>query len=274
MADESPPTYRDFPWRTAIAAGVLVVLALLALVAYFKTLNSGRDVVVESGRAMEAALRELPGIAEKFQRGTITTTFIEGIPESVSTRGDVLELATAQTPESFMRTDNRTTFWGWLDLGTTVSEIRVPVTFRYHLRLSDPWRLTTRDSVCVVLAPPIRPSNPPAIHTDQMEKRTESGWGRWNKAENLTELEKGLTPALEARAGDRRHLRLVREECRKSAAEYVRRWLLREDHWRKDRFTAIVVVFPDELEGDAALELERRIDPPTITFDPPVEAVR
>ena len=140
------------------------------------------------------------------------------------------------------------------------------MTFRYHLKLSDPWKLTTRENVCVVLAPAIKPSNPPAVHTDRMEKRTENGWGRSNKDENLAVLEKSLTPELEARAGDRRHLRHVREDCRKSVAEFVRRWLLREDHWRKDRFTAVVVVFTDELKGNPESVLEDRVKRPTLTL--------
>ena len=46
--------------------------------------------------------------------------------------------------------------WGKISLGKTVSSIGVPVTFRYHLRLSDPWRLAAKDHVCVVLPPPRR----------------------------------------------------------------------------------------------------------------------
>jgi hypothetical protein len=195
---------------------------------------------------------------------------VEGLPRSDSTHGNILELATSETHEFFRREDSRQTLWGWLDLGTTVSEIRVPVTFRYHLKLSEQWLLTTRGNVCVVQAPVIRPSLPPAIHTDRLEKSSQSGWARFNKAENLAELEKQLTPLLNARAADPRHLRNVREECRKSVAEFIRNWLVREDHWRKDRFTAVVVVFQDELSRPDAkleLELENRSLLPTLSLD-------
>ena len=55
---------------------------------------------------------------------------------------------------------------------------------------------------------------------------------------------------------------LVRESARRTVAEFVRSWLLIEDHWREDRFRSIVVVFPDEHPPDAVfvrptLELER-----------------
>lgn len=266
----------SFPWITAILAGVVIVLAGFALYAYLKTLRAGREMAEGTGSALRAAVSELPALAEKFREGRITTTFIEGLPDARSTQGNILELATAENHEFFRREDSKTTLWGYLDLGTTVSEIRVPVTFRYHLRLNDPWHLTLRGNVCVVVAPAFRPSLPPAIHTDRMEKSTTSGWGRFNKGENLAELEQRLTPMLEERAANRRHLALVREECRKSVAEYVRNWLVREDHWRKDRFVAIQVVFADELPAGgkepAALDLSGQ--PLTLSLDPLPEVGR
>jgi hypothetical protein len=265
---------KPFPWVIAILAATLAILAGLATLAYLRTLQSGKDVVEGTGQAVRDAVRdaarELPALAEKFRTGTSTTTFVEGLPRSDSTHGNILELATSETHEFFRREDSRQTLWGWLDLGTTVSEIRVPVTFRYHLKLSEQWLLTTRGNVCVVQAPVIRPSLPPAIHTDRLEKSSQSGWARFNKAENLAELEKQLTPLLNARAADPRHLRNVREECRKSVAEFIRNWLVREDHWRKDRFTAVMVVFQDELSRPDAkleLELENRSLLPTLSLD-------
>lgn len=267
---ESPDWKTSFPWMTAILAGLVFLVTVVALIAYLRTLGTARELANGAGGAIENAVRELPSIAEKFREGRITTTFVEGLPDATSTQGNILELATSENQEFFRREDSKLTLWGYLDLGTTVSEIRVPVTFRYHLRLTDPWRLSVRGNVCVVAAPRVRPSLPPAIHTDRMEKSTTSGWGRFNKGENLAELERGLTPMLEERAADPRHLRLVREECRKSVAEYVRNWLVREDHWGRDRFTAVVVVFEDELPpgGQGPLDVESGGRPPTITFEP------
>jgi len=152
-------------------------------------------------------------------------------------------------------------------LGTTVAEIRVPVSFRYHLRLSDPWRLAARDQVCLVLAPRIRPSLPPAIHTAEMERRAESGWARFDKNDQLDELERSMTPTLEQRARDPAHVQLVREACRQSVAAFVKKWLLREGQWRSDRFTSIVVVFPDEASVSADQELLQLRREPTLKLD-------
>ena len=62
----------------------------------------------------------------------------------------------------------------------------------------------------------------------------------------MMELERSITPTISKYAADVRHRDLVREECRKKVAEFVRDWLLREDQWRSDRFHSIRVVFADE----------------------------
>lgn len=232
-------------WFVAALLAIAIVVGL-TLVGMFKTASP-----------IVSLIRSLPEIAARFKTGTITTTFKESIPEVSSTQGDVLELATSRSDETFRREDSKSILWNTVSLGTTVSEIRVPVTFRYHVRLSDSWRLAARGNVCVVLAPRIRPSQPPAIHTEFMEKMTENGWARFNKDDNLATLEKSITPTLETRAFEPSHIRFAREACRESVAEFVKKWLVKEDRWRTDRFSAIVVVFPDEGKFDSDDQLEQ-----------------
>jgi len=62
----------------------------------------------------------------------------------------------------------------------------------------------------------------------------------------MENLERGVTAALSERAVDSAHLELVRERCRRRVAEFVRSWLLQEDHWRSDRFRSVTVIFADE----------------------------
>lgn len=265
MRKASPPmqnakAHKWFPWTTAIVAATVIVIAAFALVAYIKT---GRAVKDTADKLLDKA----PEIARNFLTGNITHSFRESIPQIASTGGDILELAVSRSDETFERSDEKKIGWDWVSLGTTVAEIRVPVTFRYHLRLSDTWRLASRGRVCIVLAPQIRPSLPPAIHTAQMEKRAESGWARFDKNEQLDELEKSMTAILERRALDATHIQLVREACRQSVAEFVKKWLMREEHWRSDRFTAIVVVFPDEAAFTSDQELSAFRYQPTITLE-------
>jgi hypothetical protein len=232
------------PSTASTVAWALVALAGLGLVGYLATLYGARN-------AAKSAMEGAAGIAARFKTGTITTTFTERLPEVRATRGDILEVATYRGQEELRREDSLNTFWDMVPLGTTVSVIRVPATFRFHIRLSDPWRLAARDHVCIVRAPAIRPSQPPAIHTDAMEKSTESGWARFNKADNLEILERSLTPELERRASALARQALVREACRTAVAEFVKTWLLKEDHWRRDRFSTVIVLFPDEARDDS-----------------------
>jgi hypothetical protein len=220
-----------------------------------------------TGRSVKSALKKIPEVAAKFKTGTITHTFIEEIPQIAPTHGDVLEVATSRSEETFTREDSKNILWDIIPLGTTVSEIRVPVTFRYHIRLSDPWRLAAKDKVCMVLAPPIRPSQPPAIHTEAMQKTTESGWARFNKDENLETLEHSITPELEQRAADAAHMKLVREACRQSVANFVKKWLMREDYRRADPFSSITVIFPDEAQVISDEQLEQFSYEPTIKLE-------
>lgn len=277
MNESSPRPSRRFPWRTAVVAGAVVLLGALGLVAYLRTLDSARQLARAGGDLARQIVTNAPAVAEKFRTGRLTQTFRESIPQIHPTGGDVLELATTRSDETFTQADERWIGWDFVYLGTTVAEIRVPVTFRYHVRLSDPWRLAVRDQVCLVLAPRIRPSLPPAIHTDGIEKRAESGWARFDGGAQLAQLEQGLTKNLSLRAADTSHLALVREACRQSVANFVRNWLLKEDQWRQDRFRAIRVVFPDELPGqasrlpmaemDIAPFLEEVPGPPTISLE-------
>jgi len=79
-----------------------------------------------------------------------------------------------------------------------------------------------------------------------MEKKSAQGWGRFNARQQMDELEQSITPTLINYAHDENHLSLVREACRKTVAEFVRDWLLKEEQWRTDRFHTIKVVFEDE----------------------------
>jgi len=244
-----------FPWRTLIVA--ITILSVIALLfgASSKTLATIEDLI-----------GVLPKIASNFKTGNITQTFNEQATHIISTHGDVLEVATLKATETFSRSDSRFIFWNSLYIGTTTSEITVPATFRYDISLSGTWRLASKNNVCIVLAPAILPSLPPAIDTDGMQKMSTSGWARFNKEENLDNLEKGITSALNERASDSNHINLVREQCRQSVAAFIKRWLLKDKYWQEDRFSAIIVYFPDEIAINSDSDLEHGDHPPTITL--------
>jgi len=193
--------------------------------------------------------------APKFTNENITASFVAAIP--TITRELNLEVATATQVETFTRSSNKTVLWGLVDLGTNTAQVRVPVTYRFHIRLRDTWKLSVRGGGVVVCAPILQPSLPPAIHTDKMERLSVRGWGRWSPTDLLEELERQITPTLTQQASDPRQLAQVRETCRLSVAEFVRLWLEHEGQWSRNGFTAIQVQFADEaaLPTEATLKL-------------------
>jgi hypothetical protein len=247
-------------WRWPL---VIIVLAVLVWLAYQKacqTVQTSQDVPVETVRELGEAAAT---IAERFQTGQITTTFISAIPHLLPDGGTKLELAAYETVETFSRSDDRRVLFDLVPLGTTVTEIRVPVTYRYHLLLNEPWHLKVSGQTCIVHAPAFHPTVPPAIDTARMEKRAESGWLRFNEDEQMEELQRNITPSLCIRAANPEHKNLVREQCRIRVADFVRSWLLREDHWREDRFSSVIVIFADEeIDDDDTL-----IEKPTLELD-------
>ncbi len=233
-----------YKWPLAI-----MFACVIALIGYMVALKAAKDTASSAGRAVQDTIRNVKNaaaeVAERFHAGYITETFTSAIPE-LNSSGMKLELASLRSVETFRRSEAKTALWDSVYLGTTTTEIRVPVTYRYHLDLVGPWKLDVDGHVCIVEAPAFQPTQPPAIHTDRMQKWSERGWARFNETEQMNQLERNITPSIERFAADSKHKELVREECRKKVAEFVRDWLLREDQWNTDRFHTIKVIFADE----------------------------
>ncbi len=241
MAEDTPPSYPAEPPARSGGGGCARL--------FFWILAAGLVVIgVVTWRFIDFAKEGAAWFGTHLVTQDINESFRQSVTEIASTNGDVLEVATMQTDETVTKSDAKSLF-NTVYLGTTVSEIRAPVVYRYHIKLSDDWKLHVEEGGhCIVHAPALRPSLPPAIRTDGMEKKSEAGWLRFNAAENLTELEKSLTPALERRAGNRSHLNLVRESSRKSVAEFVKNWVLKQDPATLAApVRSITVIFPDEI---------------------------
>tara|TARA_B100001250_G_C19682372_1_gene736430 strand:+ start:229 stop:1014 length:786 start_codon:yes stop_codon:yes gene_type:complete len=248
MSKERQSAKRDstaYLWRWPIA---VILIGLFALVAFIYILQTPGKMIETTGKGAAGIVDSLSVAAEKFRRGTITETFTASIPEFKNERGGLLELAKVTATETFKSQDKLKYDFKWFELsaGTTTTEIRVPVTYRYHLRMRDPWRLDVANGVCVVYAPDIRPSQPPALHTDKMEKSSDEGWARFNAAEQMGDLEKAITPTIRKYASGDVRIESVRENCRKTVEEFVESWLLREGQWGEGRFGIVKVYFPGE----------------------------
>ena len=165
-------------------------------------------------------------------------------PVVMRTKGGLLEVATVRALERFTREDSRD-FWG-LDLGTTVSQIQVPVTYRFHIEMAREWPIEVRGRTAVARAPAIKPSLPVALDTTLMEKYTKAGWARFNKEENLAALERSMTPTLAERASGDAYRGLAEDAARRTIAEFITTWLLKETDWKRDPAHKVVVLFPGE----------------------------
>lgn len=247
---------------------LLLALALVAFLAFRETLDRGERAVQATAEAVDqAAVRatELAvGLAEGFRSGTINETFRSYLPTVDRSRSGLLEVGSLEMVETFERSDERRVLWDAVSLGTTVSEIHVPVTYRYHVRLDGEWRLEVDEHTCRVIAPAIQPTLPPAIHTEGLEKRSEEGWLRFDGEEQLDTLQQSITPRLRQMAGDPRHVDSVRDAARHTIAEFVRGWLLAENHWGGERFRMIQVIFADEQQSEGEESLRR---PVTLTIE-------
>lgn len=179
---------------------------------------------------------------------TITTSSHSERFVVMPTAGGQLEIATVRVSETFTRSDSKLLF-DFLDLGTTVSEVRVDAVYRFHIGMAKAWPLRVVGRTCLVRAGAVRPTLPVAFDSATIERRTSSGWARFDRAENLRLLESSLTALLAERAP--LYAARAREAGRALVAEFVLEWLVREQQWRRDPEHRVVVVFDDE-PGPAA----------------------
>lgn len=173
-----------------------------------------------------------------------TTVLASGLPVVMRSQGGLLEIATVTVYERFRRTDTRE-FWG-IPLGTTVSIMQVPVTYRYHIELAREWPIHLQGTTATVRTAAVKPSLPVAIDTARMEKFTQSGWARFNKDENLALLERSITPELEKRSQLPAIRQLAMDAGRLTVREFVTTWLLKEQGWKRDPQHQVRVLFPGE----------------------------
>jgi hypothetical protein len=176
-----------------------------------------------------------------------TSTSVVGETIVMRTAGGTLEVARIKSYEGLSRTDPGVKIaWGLLDTGTTVSEIDVATLFRYHIEMAKEWPVQCSANTCVVHAGRIQASLPPAIYTHEMRKRTSNGWARFNKDENLADLEKTLTAELEKRATSQRNMLAATSAGRRTVAEFVKTWMLKTTPGKGQSLPKLLVLFPGE----------------------------
>lgn len=218
---------------------VLLLVGVLAAVIYL--LYVGFGTMADSAARTVATVET---VAEKFRQGTIENTFRQAIPEIFPLGSGRLEVAELSGEISLSKQDELRLFWDQLPLGTTRSEMKVTAHYRYHVPMDEPWSIEVEGHSCIVYAPRLMPTLPPGLDLNTLEWETKRGWMRFNTDEVKDALRQDMGQHMQSAAY--RNLSLVREPARQVIAEFIRQWLLREDHWRADRFSSVQVVFADE----------------------------
>src|SRR5260370_13170943 len=118
-------------WRWALAAVFVAWLACLAVPETCRSLREGPR------SALKDAAEAVGTIGERFHTGRITTTFTAALPR-LQPGGAILELAAYEAAETFRRSDERAALFDLVPLGTTITDIRVPVTYPSHAPFTHP----------------------------------------------------------------------------------------------------------------------------------------
>lgn len=280
---ESKPSRHESESSPSISLGSAVVLIVLILAAttiaiwfrFFSATEQSVDRSLEAiGKAAEIGVKAAVSIAREFRPEYVKETFIEWAQPTVrGNDGNILEIATATSTESFASRTYYTAFGKEVPGSGVVSKITVPATYRYHIKLNSNWEIVTRDQRMYVVAPIIEPSLPVAIDTARMKKEVEGSWFRVDERADLDTLQSTLTSELALRSADPQTIDQIKDEARLSVAKFVKAWLLSQDHWRGDGFNEIIILFDNEVGDHASYDFESRL--PTLRWsdEQPVEDV-
>lgn len=195
---------------------VLFVIALnVALVA-----RTCRSLPDEAANLIEKSGRALADVASAFRTGTIRTEFTSYA--TTITNQQLLQFATLRQRETFTRSEESTTGFGYIPLPEVVVEARAPVDYTYHLDFNAPWNFVLQENVIHVFPPPIR-FNKPSIDASEITYEVKKGYLKTDEA--LENLKKSLTSLTVLKAKD--NIPLVRETCRQQTSLFVENWLAR-----------------------------------------------
>lgn len=194
-----------------------------------------------------------PSLFNPLNPTAIEKEFIASIPVIFRTQGGNLELAGFTATETFMRSDTaKLPYFNWNIPGaTTTVVIRVPVIYRYYVPVLGEWNIKVVENTCLIHAPELRPTLPPAIQTDSMKISTIEGPLAFDGVTQQAKLLQSITPQLEKNAKDSTKIKFIREEARKTVAEFVQAWLLQRQVWGENKIENIKVFFKGEGDSTA-----------------------
>ncbi|MES1196667.1 MAG: hypothetical protein ABUL58_06970 [Steroidobacter sp.] len=192
------------------------------------------------------------------EEAPVIHTVITDAPVVMRTNGGLLEVSTITSPERFESTIDHTILG--VPVATTVTTIRVPATYRYHIDLAPEWKILLRDKTFVVVAPAVKPSLPVAINTAKLEAQSLGVWSLFTGHAEIEQLQRSITQALADKAGSTAYIQMQRESARATVKEFVAKWLITQEQWKSATSYPIKVFFSDE-----PIQALGSIPPPFVT---------
>ncbi len=172
------------------------------------------------------------------------TSETDGKTEVVRIKGGLLEVSTIKAPEVFERNTPETILG--VEIGSTISRIRVPAVYHYHVELAPEWKVLLKDKTFIVISPAVRPSLPVGIDTAKLEAEASGRWSLFTGEERKAQLQKSITQTLAAKAITPTYVNFQREAARETLKEFVAKWLITQERWKSASSYPIRVFFADE----------------------------
>ncbi|GEM_PF-6362841 len=119
----------------------------------------------------------------------------------------------------------------WLMNGKTLSsaiiEVRAPVTYNYFVDMKGNWKISCEGDMLTVVAPKLKVEEP-AVDLSRMETIIDSGKLIFGEKDKLEELRKQFYPDMMKKSLSPEYLEMIREDARRSLAEFANGWITAE----------------------------------------------
>lgn len=180
---------------------------------------------------------------EKESVPVVTVTEVAK-PVVMRTEGGTLFVSSMEATHELSRSVIHTVLG--VEAAKTEAKVKVPVVYKYEIELAREWTFLRRGNVVAVIAPAVRPSLPVAIDTSKLTSSTKGLVAFAHREEEINTLQRTISPTLEQYAKSPTYISHQREAARKTVAEFVRKWILKQPEWKNDDKVVVKVFFADE----------------------------
>jgi hypothetical protein len=130
-------------------------------------------------------------------------------------------------------------------LSSAVMEVRAPVTYSYYVDMKGQWKIICEGETLTIIAPKIQVEEP-ATDLTRLETHIDSGKLIFNETGKLEELRKQFYSDMIKKAMSREYVDSVREDARRSLADFANGWILADIAKKYPAVKYISVRFEDE----------------------------